>query len=1101
MRVRTAWTPLTVVGFLVVSICGIGMGQTSKGTVTGLVTDPNGAVVAGAEVELKNPATNQNRTTTTNDSGLYRFDAVDLAVYDLTIRAKGFRTLTNTGLEVQANRIATLDIKLEIGSTEATVNINATAGELLQTSDPVRGGNFTPKQVQELPISTLNPYDLGRLLPGVATATGGAQFGNASQFSVNGQRPRGNNYLIDGTENNDISVTGPANQINNEDAVAEVSLQTGLFSAEFGRAGGGVFNLITKSGTNDFHGTGRWLILSERFNALTNGDRLGGLTRPSVFTENVFGGSIGGPLPLPHFGEGGPTVDSGRDRTFFFFSLQFDRFRSTTRFGNFRVPTENGVQALRALFPAGTNPRVDLYLQAIGSARGVTTLQTIALGTGPNGAGVVVPRGNIETGLIAIPAPSISNDRQWVFRVDHKINEKQQLAFRYLDDNQIFPATAMNSPFFTRDFAGISRNFLVTHTWTINQSLTNELRVSPYGLINFNFPISTTDPPLAFTLPNISITNLSAIGIATNIPQFRIAKNYLVQDTMTKIHGTHTFRFGAEFLKQVAQQHPPFNERGSFGFLQGGGFTALANFIDNFSGASGTANVNIGNPIYHPNLFRQSYFFQDTWKTTQDLTLTLGLRYENFGQPANNAFKFPAFAGFDPAKFLVPNKVNSDNNNFGPIVGLAYAPHEKHGPFGWIFGNGKGVIRAGYQVSYDTFFNNLLSNIAADAPNNFAATTTGSSGRGTANFFPGAIPSTAPTLTAANSTQTSVFNPNIRNPYTQRWSLGLQRELPMKLIMDVSYVGSAGRKLFVSEDLNPVFDNSVSPPIRLVSNFGPRRWRTSGANSNYHSLQVRVDKRLSRGFQINTSYTWSHLIDQISEVFATDQTVSSLASIPPSEGPGLRLDRGNSDYDRRHRLAINYIWDLPGPRHGWLSQIAGGWQITGVTVVQSGAPFTITNGLDRNGDGQTGPDRPDIGNPNAPHNTRAVIDATCSTGLRNPELSATAGSGCVTRNDVYVVQVATSTSSRPTLPGPATLGRNTEHSNGFVNFDMSFFKVFRVRENLRLEYRLDAFNVFNHPQFSGIPSQSLNAAAGSFLNFDQINGGGRNMRMGLKIIF
>ncbi len=238
MRVRTAWTPLTVVGFLVVSICGIGMGQTSKGTVTGLVTDPNGAVVAGAEVELKNPATNQNRTTTTNDSGLYRFDAVDLAVYDLTIRAKGFRTLTNTGLEVQANRIATLDIKLEIGSTEATVNINATAGELLQTSDPVRGGNFTPKQVQELPISTLNPYDLGRLLPGVATATGGAQFGNASQFSVNGQRPRGNNYLIDGTENNDISVTGPANQINNEDAVAEVSLQTGLFSAEFGSANG-----------------------------------------------------------------------------------------------------------------------------------------------------------------------------------------------------------------------------------------------------------------------------------------------------------------------------------------------------------------------------------------------------------------------------------------------------------------------------------------------------------------------------------------------------------------------------------------------------------------------------------------------------------------------------------------------------------------------------------------------------------------------------------------------------------------------------------------------------------------------------------------------
>src|SRR6266498_244082 len=824
MRVRRAWTPLTVVGFLVVSICGIGMGQTSKGTVTGLVTDPNGAVVAGAEVELKNPATNQNRTTTTNDSGLYRFDAVDLAVYDLTIRAKGFRTLTNTGLEVQANRIATLDIKLEIGSTEATVNINATAGELLQTSDPVRGGNFTPKQVQELPISTLNPYDLGRLLPGVATATGGAQFGNASQFSVNGQRPRGNNYLIDGTENNDISVTGPANQINNEDAVAEVSLQTGLFSAEFGRAGGGVFNLITKSGTNDFHGTGRWLILSQRFNALSTNDHNAGRTKPGVFTENIFGGTIGGPLPLPRFGEGGRMFTRGKDRTFFFLGLQYDRFRSTTLFGGsgFRVPTQNGVNQLLAMFPPGTNPRVDLYLAAIGSARGQTTLQTIALGTGPNGLGAVVNRGSVETGLIQIAAPSLSNDRQWVLRVDHKVNDKHQLAFRYLDDNNINPASAMNSPFFTRDFVGFSRNFLVTHTWVVSPSVTNELRVSPYGVINFNFPISPTDPPLAFTMQNIGITNLSAIGIATNIPQFRIAKNYLVQDTVTKIHGTHTFRFGAEFLKQVAQQHPPFNERGSFGFTNGVGFTALANFIDNFSGQNGTANINIGQPIYHPNLFRQSYFFQDTWKATQALTLTLGLRYENFGQPANSAFQFPAFAGFDPAQFLVPNKVNPDNNNFGPIVGLAYVPHATSGLLHWLFGEGKGVIRIGYQVTYDTFFNNLLSNIAADAPKNFAVTNTGAAtGSGTATWFPGAIPTVAPTLTTANSTQTSVFNPDVRNPYTQRWSVGLQRDLPGKFILDASYVGSAGRKLFVSEDLNPIVNPSTG--ARLFPNFGIRR--------------------------------------------------------------------------------------------------------------------------------------------------------------------------------------------------------------------------------------------------------------------------------------
>src|SRR5215510_7600906 len=285
---------LTLVAAFVLASTSV-VGQTSKGTVTGIVTDQNGADVSGAEVELKDAATNLVRTTTTNEAGLYRFDAVELASYNLTIKAKGFKTLTNTGIQVQANRIATIDVKLEVGTTEETVNINAASGEMLQTSDPVRGGNFNTLQVQSLPLAGAgNGYDLGSLLPGVTTATTGAQFGNDSQFSVNGQRPRGNNYLIDGTENNDISVTGPASQINNPDAVAEVSVQTGLFSAEFGRAGGGVFNLVTKSGTNDFHGTARWNLLSQAFNAITNSNRLSNptATKPPVFTRNIWGGTF-----------------------------------------------------------------------------------------------------------------------------------------------------------------------------------------------------------------------------------------------------------------------------------------------------------------------------------------------------------------------------------------------------------------------------------------------------------------------------------------------------------------------------------------------------------------------------------------------------------------------------------------------------------------------------------------------------------------------------------------------------------------------------------------------------------------------------------------
>ncbi len=1079
-------TSLLFVVFVVLSLTP-GSAQTSRGTVTGIVTDPNGSVVPGAEVELRNDSTNQTRITKTNDSGLYRFDAVDLGVYDLAVKATGFKPVKNTGLQVQANRIATIDMQLEIGSTEVVVNVSASAGELLQTSDPVRGGNFTSAQIVRLPGGA-NPYDLGRLLPGVVTAAGGATFGNDSQFSINGQRPRGNNYLLVGTENHDISVTGPAALIINPDAVAEVSIQTGLFSSEFGRAGGGVFNLVTKSGANDVHGTVRWLFGSQAFNAITNSNRLARptATKPPVFTRNIFGGTVGGPLPLPRFGEGGPALSTGRDRTFVFFGLQWDRNRSTANFGGsgFRVPTVLGVQQLRALFPAGVNPRLDLYLRAIGDTRGVSSLSTIDLGSG---------RGTIQTGLVGVSNPLVNNDRQWILRVDHKLNEKHQLAFRYTTDSNIStPSAIIVSPGFRREFAGQDRNFLVTDTWVANPTLTNEFRFS-YGKIDFDFPISPDADPLAFTMQQIAIGGLSTIGTATNIPQFRIADNYLFQYTGTKIFNTHTFRFGVEFLKQVARQRPPFNERGSFGFNAGGGFTAFANYLDNFSGASGTANRNFGDPIYHPNLFRHSYFFQDTWKATQDLTLTLGLRYENFGQPANSAFIYPAFAGFDPAAFTVPNEVNPDNNNFGPVVGFAYSPSFASGFFGSLLGVRRSVLRGGYQVSYDTFFNNLLSNIAADSPNTLAATTTGSSGRGTANFFPGAIPIIPPPVTPLLS-QTSVFNPDIRNPYTQRWSLGFQRELAMGLIIDAAYVGSAGRKLFVSEDLNPVVNATTTPVTRQFRNLGVRRWRSSGANSNYHSGQLRVDKRLSKGVQFGASYTWSKLTDQISEVFATDQTASSLASVPVSLG-GLKLDYGPSDYHRKHRFTLNYVWDLPGPKTGFLGQLLGGWQVGGITVFQSGAPFTIANGLDRDGDGQTGPDRPNLSNPNAPHDTRAqvVSAATCATGLRNADTLQ-----CVTRSDVYVIQVPANSG----FPGGATLGRNTERSNPIENFDMTFFKVFRVRENLKLEYRLDALNVFNHPQFSGIPGTNVtNTAAGSFLNYNQINGGGRTMQMGLKVIF
>jgi hypothetical protein len=1049
--------------------------QTSKGTVTGLVSDPTGAVIQGSTVELRNVDTNQTRSTTTNDEGIYRFDAVDLGTYDLKISAVGFKSYTAKGIAIQANRIATFDATVETGGTEVVVEVNAGSEQMLQKSDAVLGGNFDHKELTKIPLGSLNPYEIGRLLPGVVLPSGTTNFGNSSSsgFSINGSRPRGNNYLLDGTENNDISVTGPAVTPNIEDAIAEVSIQTGLFSAEFGRAGGGVFNQITRGGTNEFHGSARELFLSQAFNALTNGDRLSGLTEPSVFTENIFGGTFGGPIR--------------KEKTFFFGAAQWDRFRSTSDFSGFLLPTANGLARLRQLFPAGANPRVDLFLQAYNGLVGISTPTQVALGRAP---GSTVDRGSIEFGSVGVAAARAFNARQFIGRVDHRVNEDHTLSFRYIFDDSVDTPSNISNPGFIQDFNGRSQNFLVTHTWVMGPRMTNELRFS-YGKINFNFPISPDSVEDAFTLPKVNIQGISGFGIETNIPQFRKADNYLVQETMSKVYNTHTFRFGGEYLRQIAQQRPPFVERGVFNFTGSGGFTGFANYIDNFSGFRATANINFGDPIYRPNLDRTSLFFQDTWKIRQDLTITLGLRYENFGQPANNAFRFPAI-NLDAATFGQPNKVDKDNNNFGPVFGFAWTPGYEKGLGGFLFGLEKTVIRGGYQVSYDTFFNNLLSNIAADSPNSLSTTITDAStgsaatSRGTLGFFPGSLPTTPRTPVVTDS-QASLFNPHIRNPYVQRFSLGIQRQLPWRMMIDTSYVGSLGRKLFVTEDVNPL----VAPGLRRFPELGIRRMRTNGVNSSYNSFQLRVDKGFSHGFQIQTGYTWSRNIDNNSEVFATTNGGSSLASVPAFLG-GLDLDRALSDFHRAHVFTIGYIWELPGPRSGFLGQVAGGWQLAGTTVFQSGAPYTLRNGADRDGDGVNGLDRPDIGNPNAPRNTRATIVpvATCSTGFRNPDTL-----GCVSPNDVYVVQGVG-------FPNERTLGRNTERSKAVQTFNTSLFKVFRITERFNLEYRLETFNTFNHQQFTGIPGNSVvGSAANRYQDFFLLNGGGRTMRMGLKLQF
>src|SRR5215216_492538 len=709
---------LLIVTF-VLTLSTLTLGQTSRGTVSGTVTDPTGAVIAGAEVTLTSAATKLSRTTTTNTEGVYRFEAVDPGAYSVKVNATGFGEVVTTGIEVRANQTSDVPAQMAPAGQVETVNVAADAGQLLQSEAPVRGGNIDKVRITELPFAGRNPVALALTLPGVSTNRFGFGVGT---FSVNGSRGRSNNFLIDGTENNDISVAGQGFQITNPDAVQEVSVQTSNYDAEFGRAGGAVVNTITKSGTDDFHGSIAYLLDSTRDDAITNTQSLIAVIRdrghPLRGTEQYYAGTLGGPVLFPHFGEGkSPFSYDGRRRTFFFVAWQ-EQFRSSSTSANRVVLTPAGRAQLRNLFAPGVNPRVDVLLDVTKNVVGESSFQNIDIGARP---GCPAPC-NIQFGTGALFVPQTYRERQAQFRIDHMNGQNDQFSARYLFDDQKDPlGGAITFPGFGTANNNTYQNLLLTETHIFSARWTNEARLA-YNRILIDFPLNPEDP-LGAVLPRFDISTLAQFGVATNLPQGRVANNYVLQDTVTHVRGNHTFRFGLDLLEQRSRQFAPIVERGLLTFRSGGGFTALGNFIDNFAGSGGGTQRDFGSPRYYPFLFRQAYFAQDRWHVSTSTTLTLGLRYENFGN-AINTLHTAAFTGLfnvDPVTltgpFSQPNKVESDNNNFAPTFGLAYSPAFENGLLGRLFGNRQMVIRMGYQLGYDSFFNNIASNAATSSPN------------------------------------------------------------------------------------------------------------------------------------------------------------------------------------------------------------------------------------------------------------------------------------------------------------------------------------------------------------------------------------------------
>jgi outer membrane receptor protein involved in Fe transport len=1090
---------LAVILGMVVSLASA-HAQTSNGTIVGSVTDPAGAAVLGATVTVTNTDLGAfKRTTKTDSAGSYRIDGLLPGNYSVSIQASGMEEFVEVGVAVKASLASSVNASLLIGTVNQSVSVEASTGAELQTQSGELSANLGQTELANLPIFGLNPIELAFTVAGVQEQAIRDSVTNGVGFSVNGTRPRANNFLIDGQDNNDNSIQGQAFLQTNEEAVREVTVLTNSYSAEFGRGGGSVTNVIYKSGTNDFHGSAWELNRNSALAAVPAQSRFAGITTNPFDNENTFGFTVGGPIK--------------KNKLFVFGTSQWDRERASAaaQTNTLLLPTPAGIATLQSL---GSNPRVDFLIASLGGLRGGTTgVTNIALGNGPNGA----PRPAVQVGDVQRSQGSIAtNDRQWSVKLDYLASPTDTLTLRYFrDDNNTAPDffNQPNAlPGLDSQVGGPSFNFGFNWQHTLSSHAINELRFS-YGQFDIEFgptPQTAANPILNSTA--IQIADLLGptgqnpfFGFATGFPQGRGHKTYQFQDALSYTVGRHTFKAGADVALLTVRDISPIDNRGLITVRPGGGFTGLANFIDDFTGAGGSIDKVFGSPVTLPFLATYAPYVQDTWHLRPNLSVDLGLRYE-YQSTLENSLQFPAVdtrlgiglggtTNF-PGVFASPQQ--GDKNNFAPRVGFAYTPHL----WSRFFGHDKTVIRAGYGIFYDQLFTNILDNTATSSPNAVQDTINAGNGRGVANASAVLAGfSSTPSPTGSVSTIAS----NLRNPLTHQWNLDIQRELPGNFILTAAYVGTRGERLFVNQDFNPgngQFDANGNV-IRVNPNLGPILVRTNGGDSIYHAGQLTLDRKFSHGLLLRGAYTYSKFIDDTSEVFITSG-LSSFAQNVFNQG----ADRGLSAYDRRHRMVLTYVWDVPFVRgsgnrfSSTLQAITRDWQTSGIFTWSTGAPETFNDGFDVNGDGHGGNDRPNLGNPAAPL-TAVGIDGT------QLGLTKTPGTffgpniqDCLNGAPTCVATPASSFHFLIPASGLGDVGRNTFTSPGFQTYNLTVQRSFKIPvhdvQRQQILVRGEFLNAFNHPNL-GIPS--LNLTGGNFLNEAGTINGGREIRVLLRYSF
>jgi len=1068
-----------------------GNAQTSNGTIAGTITDASGAAIVRAAVVATSQDLGKTLGTASTDSaGGYRIDALFPGKYTVSVKAPGFNELKVSDVDVRGSYVSTVNGTLEVGAVTSTVTVEASVGQELQTQSGEITKSFGESEIANLPYANLNPISLVLTGAGVTAGnqvaggiTNNSNFGfrtNGQQFSVNGTSPRANNFLIDGQDNNDNSIAGQAFQPDNQAAYGEVTILTNSYAAEFGRGGGSVTNVISRGGTNSFHGSAWELNRNTYYSAIPADQGFNGVcSNPGpncssvgnpVDNENTFGYAFGGPIL--------------KNKLFFFQTTQWDRDRVTANGSTLHIPTANGISALQGL---GPNANIDYLVAALAGLRGVcrtTPCPTLTLGNDPTTGN---PRPDVEMGTVERAGiGEKSNARTENVKVDWIAAEKDSFSARYIRSDAALTPDLFNFPSQLQPFdsqqGGPSQTIGTTWVHTFSARAVNEFRAS-FTEINFSFgPTSATAANPLSSHASISISGLPTLGFPSNLPQGRGHKTWQYQDAFSYSIGKHSIKVGADVTYLAVVDLIPFNSRGTISYVTGGscgtGITcsSLANYVDDFGGPSGTAAKVFGSPVTKPFVTTYAPYAQDTWRLTTNFTLDLGLRYEYWGTPENTLL-FPAAdlsAGIGLLGQSFPNKFShpqqGDLNNFAPRVGLAYTPRM----LPRLFGHGKTVIRAGYGIFYDGIFTNILDNTAGASPNAIGFTATSNAGRGVANIS-AALAAAQAVLNPA-ATVTTIAD-NLRNPLTQQWNLNIQRELPGGFLLTTAYVGTRGERLFISQAYNPrVVTVPGTAGSRVNTSEGPITVRNSAGDSIYHGGQFQLDRKFSHGLQLRAAYTYSKLLDNGSDVFGPTggNTINrnDFAQNPLCQS----CDRGPSIFDIRHRFVATYIWDLPyqhSPSNhvlGIVKSITRDWTISGTTTAQTGFNGTIFNGVDSVGDGQSFNDRPQIADA-----TKGIFDKA-----RYLILPANTGAAALV----------------------GTIGRGSAALPGFQNWDFSVQRLIKLPmrhfESQSLTLRGEAYNVFNHPSL-GIPD--LNLSASDFGDLPSTIYGGRVMKIRLAYAF